>query len=216
MSEIIYLVYRVYSRKEREDPDQRSWFYGWSTSKNVIKAFKQQRDNKKYKIIKIDADERLEYDLFPNIENPDQMIDYVKLKTAANHEEIHFFTTLSELKEAEGRIQSRFHDLCSIPDMYILKMFMHLDRYYLDALELLGFKPKEVDVIYDTSDGRDNYNTLELVKDEIDDAYDGMAMSPPEDPERYKYVPGLLTISQVGDKLLYSMENFITALRDDL
>lgn len=213
MSKPVYAVFRIYSRKEREDPNERSIFYGWSSSKNVVNVFLQQRDPKKYQSVKMDPEEVY---CINDLMEPDTMIDFVKLRTAENHEEIHFYTTLREMQEAEVSIQERFHELCSIPDEYTLKMFLHLDPYYLKALELLGFRPKEVDAIYDTSDDRDNYNTLALAKDEIEEAYNGFAAYPPDDHERYQYPPGQMMLSNIGDKLIYSMENFVSALREDL
>lgn len=215
----IYIVSRVYSAKERPNRSQKYAFYGWSTDKNVVKAFLKQRSPKKYVSDKFDDDDPRITRLFPEIKEGfggESMIDYIKLKFASTREDVKFFTTLNESKEAEIKIQQRFHELCSIDDMDVLNMFMHLDRYYLDALEYIGFRPKEVDYIYDTSDPHDNYNTMELVKDEIDDAYQGYGISPSEGEWRYMNPPGLSVISQVADKLLYSMESFIWALRDDL
>lgn len=213
--DVIYVVYRVYSSDERPDPSDRSRFYGWSTSKSVVKALLEQRSSKKYKYREIDERDR---HYFPEIDDRLYMIDFAKLKSAKTREDIIFFTTLSEMKEAEIKIQERFHELSSMDNMDAVKAFMHIDRYYLDALEFIGFRPKQIDAIYDTSDPMDNYNTFELVSSEIEDAYDGAAMAPSEDDDFVGCMnpPGLMTISQIADKVLYSMENFVTALLEDL
>lgn len=218
MSKKIYVVIRVYSNDERS-PDERYAFYGWTFSKTILKAFMKQRDADKYAYREFQEDDDTLLRAFPEINDgprSDKMIDYVKLQMSSTKEEMYLFITLSELKEAELRIQKRFHDMASIEDMDILNLFLHLDRYYLDALEFLGFRPKEVDYIYDTSDPRDNYNTYELAESEIEDAYSGSGMGPEEEFTHYMNPPGLDSLSQISDKTLYSMENFITALRDEL
>ena len=53
MQDSKYLVFRIYSEKERSDKSAQSIYYGWSTHKSVIKAFFQQRSHKKYKAIKV-------------------------------------------------------------------------------------------------------------------------------------------------------------------
>lgn len=216
--DVVYAVFRVYSRKERNDPKERQVFYGWSNSKQVIKVFMKQRSPDKYRVVKLHGDDRDNYSFHPEEDELDSMIDFVKLKSAANHEEVLFFSTLRELREAEIKIQERFHEMCSIPDERLLTLYQHIDPYYLEALEVLGFRPKEIDMMYDTSDPRDNYNTLELVKDEIDNAYYGVTEMSYEEYRSATSgtVPGLSAISQIGDKILYSFENFVTALRDDL
>lgn len=211
-----YAVFRVYSSADMPDPSTRSVFFGWSDSKQVIKAFLEQRDKKKYKVIPLSDDDKRNYRFYPDIENRDAMIDYVRLRIAETHEEIHFFSTLKETHVAEVRIQERFHEMCSIPDEHLLRMFIHIDPYYMDALELLGYQPKEVDMMFDCADYHDECNSLSLAREEIDDAYAGMYDSPPDDCERYEYAPGLMALTRVGDKLLYSVENFVSALVEDL
>lgn len=214
----LYVVTRVYSDDDRA-PDERYSFYGWTFSKTILKAFLKQRDPKKYVYKEFHKDDEVLLKAFPEIDDgprSEKMIDYVKLQMASTKEEMYLFITLSELKEAELRIQKRFHDMASIDDMDILNLFMHLDKYYLDALEFLGFRPKEVDYIYDTSDSRDNYNTYDLAESEIEEAYAGAGLGPEEEFTHYTNPPGLNSLSQISDKTLYSMENFITALIDEL
>lgn len=217
----MYIVIRVFSKEERPDPTERSVFYGWCGDKHTVKAFMKQRSSDKYDYCKVDKEDPTIVRLFPELEDSNDsnntMIDYVRLKFASSGEEINFYSTMRELQEAEKKIQQRFHDMASIDNIEALKLFMHLDKYYLDALEFIGFRPSEVDLIYDSSDYRDGYNTLELVDAEIDEAYDGTICGPGESSfYRFMNPPGLSSISTVADKLYYSVENFVTALRDDL
>lgn len=219
MSRSIYIVYRIYSKDERPNMVDRSVFYGWSPSKDTIKAFFKQRDPKKYVYRKFDEDDDIMNKLFPEIEDGSYshlIIDYIKLKFASTGEEVCFFTTSFESKEAEIKIQKKFHDLASLEDKMALQIFMNLDPYYLDALELLGFKPKEVDYIYDSADAMNNYNTLDLVEQEINLAYEGADNVPKNEFNKYMSPPGLLTLSNIADKILYSMDNFVSVLIEDL
>ncbi len=219
MSKSIYIVYRIYTKEERPNMDDRSVFYGWSPSKDTIKAFLKQRNRKKYAYKKFDKDSDIMHKIFPEIEDgtfANLIIDYIKLKFASTKEEVCFFTTNSEMREAEAKIQKKFHNLTSLEDRTALQIFMNLDPYYLDALELLGFKPKEVDYIYDSADNVNNYNTLDLVEQEINLAYEDVDNIPSDELHRYMNPPGLLTLSNIADKILYSMDNFINVLREDL
>lgn len=216
----IYIVIRTFSKDERPSTTERSMIYGWSKDKNTIKAFIQQRDPKKYYYKKFNNEDldRLRsfvLDIEDEMDN-ENMIDFIKLKSAETKETIMFYSTAKEMQEAEKRIQQRFHDMCSIDDIEVLRLLMCIDRYYLDALELLGFRPKEVDYLLDSSDARDGYNTMELAESEIDDAYSGVYLPPSESFSKCMNPPGLSVLSHVGDKILYSLENFVTALRDDL
>lgn len=213
----IYIVSRVFSRKERPNPADRRVFYGWSDNKNTIKAFLKQRDPKKYECTKYDSEEFPENGIDGVIDNPTEcMIDYTKLKFSSNKQEIMFYTTMRELMEAEKRIQNRFHEMCSISDVQILKLYLSLDPYYLEALQLIGFIPEEVDELFDSADPSDDLNGIQRTLSEIETAYGGEVMPPSECPWKYMNPPGLGTISSIGSKILYSVENFVTALRDDL
>lgn len=213
----IYIVSRVFSKEERPDPSDRRVFYGWSNSKHTIKAFTKQRDPKKYEYKKYD-EEDFQKDILDEIVNnsTDTMIDYTKLKFASTKQEFRFYSTLRELKEAEIKIQNRFHDMCSITDIQVLKLYLSLDPYYLDALKLIGFIPKEVDEIFDSADPADDLNGMQQTLFEIESAYEGESMPPSEYPWKFMNPPGLGLISNISSKILYSVENFVTALRDEL
>ena len=216
-----YLVYRIYTNKERPDIENRSVFYGWTNSKKVIKVFLKQRNKNKYKVIKMN-DEEIIYNIpySDEIITPDSMIDFVKLRSAKTHEEIYFFTTLQEMKEAEIKIQKHFHDMSSIANIQgngnYLNMIFNLDDYYLNALIYIGYRPPELDILFPSSDERDNFSTMYDVEECIEEAYSGMVEHPPDTAERYQSVPGLITIEDVASKIIYSIESFIKVLKNDL
>ena len=96
-----YMVYRKYSKKERPSatPSERIVFYGWTRSKDIIKAFTTQRDKNKYKVVKVydddldrsgskDADYALDDEL---------AIDFIILPIASSKETVTLFVTSREL-----------------------------------------------------------------------------------------------------------------------
>ena len=89
-----YLIYRIYSAKERPEMNERSVFYGWTSSKKVAKAFLKQRDKNKYRAIKMNDEEIIQNIPYSDeIITVESMIDFVKLRSAKTHEDIYFFTT---------------------------------------------------------------------------------------------------------------------------
>lgn len=234
-----YIVYRIFTKKERPNNAERAVIYGWSDNKYVIQAFMGQRNNSKYKWFKVKipdvSDDNYEFTgmytcefkdekkiLIPTdyIDDPEYMIDYVNLKSAKSGETIKLFTTLKEEKEAEKNIQIYYHSLCSLSEIPgngdYLGMYRSLDPRYRRALEYIGYIPKEFDIMYDSCDPVDEYNTLNKTIDEINEAYDGAAVHPPETASRMLSPMGLMMISTDADKVLYSLENFIMAMRDNL
>lgn len=237
----VYLIYRVYSAKERKDVGQRTVFYGWTDYKSVKDAFIMQRDQKKYKAIKAYRSEMgSKYSMYMydtvNTRGEDafgdyihyleecmddrNMINYIKLWSANTNDEVPFFTTADELHEAEIRIQRLKEDLCSMETLegkrdarVYLEMIINLDPYYADALRYIGYRPKELDILFDSvgSEG-----TLEDVEMQIHAAYDGYAESPKENITEIPGLPGLSVLEDVSSRVIYSLENFIKVLKEDL
>lgn len=217
MSNWKYLVYRVYTRDERPNIDERASFYGWSNNKSMIKAFTSQRSKKKYKVLKVDQDE-IARRFSEEIDDEEAALDFVKIKSASTHEEIFFITTMNELKETEKRIQRMFIDQASLSGIdgkgNYLEMFMNLDDYYADALYYIGFRPPEVDILFPSADYHDDYSNITKIEELIDDAYEGKYQSPGE--VRDNRIPGLVAIEDVANKIYYSVESFVKVLKDDL
>lgn len=213
-----YIVYRVYSKKERPRADERLSYYGWSESKSVIKAFLQQRSPNKYKVYKINKE-----DITPSMDDINDsynMIDYIKLKSALTQEEFSLFMTMGEMKECEKRIQRMFIDQCALSNIEgngnYLEMFMNLDEYYADALFYIGFRPEEIDIMFPSSDYHDDYSNFTKIEEAIDDAYVGAYLHPEETYDKNKFIPGLYAMDDVSKMLYYSLESFIKVLIDDM
>lgn len=219
MKDTYYLVYRVYSQKERPKHlrRDRQLFYGWTQSKHVIKALFSQRDKSKYQVFKVD-DEQIAEEYSDNNLETDTMIDMIKLKSSLTKDEITFITTLNELREAETDIQRHFRELCELTphandSLVLMNLFVNLKSYYGDALDFIGFIPPEIDQMFvpveNTYDDSD-------VEDMVNDAYTSYYGYPYETLERSGTIPGLSIFPEVYMKIIYSIESFIKVLKEDL
>lgn len=215
-----YLVYRTYTKKERPGLSDRSRFYGWSSNKSVVKAFLEQRNPKKYTVIKMSKD-RIAETFSEEIDDVDAMIDMLKLKSVSTGEEIPLFMTLNEMRETEKKIQRMFDDTASLERIdgtgNYLQMFLNFDEYYADALFLIGCRPREIDIMFPSADYHDDYSSIMKVEEEIDNAYDRIYTSPSETyTSHYNKILGLSTLEDVCNKIYYSIESFVKVLKDDM
>lgn len=205
----IYLAYRIYENKDMSFKD--SVLIGWTKHKNVIKSFMAQRDKKKYNIYKVDKS-----DIKGKLEK-DNRIDALKIQSAKDGKEYLLFITPEELQEAENNIQymikqcMEFSRITNDNDIETyVDMYCNLLDEYLDALELIGYVPVEVESIgcdaYYEDDG-----SLESTLDQINIAYTKDNKS-----KVFNRPPGMNTIKAVSKLIIYSLESFIMALKDDM
>ena len=216
-----YLVYRVYSEKERPriPLNDRIVLYGWSSSKSIIKAFFEQRSKKKYKVKKV-----LEEDAYMHMGaelDPMYCIDYIDLKTSSTDETITLFMTKNELKEAQVAIHNYFSDLCRLVErdngkMHLLELYINIDDYYLDPLQYIGFKPPELDILFDSVEYRESDDPAYDIEGLINSAYDSAYDVPHETVYHDGLIPGFSTLPSISDKILYSAESFIKVLKNDM
>jgi len=205
-----YLIYRVYGKKERPDIKENAVIYGWTSSKKMLKAFLQQRDEKKYSIFKMDKDQIGE--IFHHNDLPEEkMLSILKVKSSSSGEKFALFITPSELQECEKKIQKLFDDLCSLQSvkcsnreqMYYLNLIIHLKKKYFDALEYIGYSPPELDILFPSAD------------DMNDRYYEGMDYKC-----GYKdfgnIVPGMTAVADTSRLIIYSLESFIRVMKEDL
>lgn len=219
--EKLYIVFRVYSKKERPDENAEPILYGWTWSKNVLEAFLSQRTREKYYVDKVEGELDRLVDGYYNDLDTDNMINFAKLKSTANKDEdIPLFMTANEMREAEKRIQRYFRELCSLSsikgDGDYVGMFMNLHEYFAEALELIGFRPPEISAMCPSADYRDDPGEIIGITELIDEAYDGATASPSEVYTNNTKLPGLSTLPDIASKMLYSIESFIKVLREDL
>lgn len=234
--DITYFIFRSYSEKERPNEENRYVYYGWSKHKIVVKAFLTQRNEKKYRVIKLTAKEIEEkedtiltsiiegFDLY----DPNFKLDYCKLKSAANKDiEVSLFSTADEMHNAEILIQRKMNKLGSLESINVpvgrekemLEMIMNLDDYYGSALFYIGFRPIEMDILFDSVDERDSYTKLTDIEWQIHEAYDGFNEFPVESDDYIPALegpPGINNLDDVSTKIIYSLESFISVLKEDL
>lgn len=219
-----YLIFRVYPKNDEEHRNNRTVLFGWTTSKDVLKAFMEQRDKRKYRSIKLSQSD-IEEKFSEDVTDAEKMIDIIKLKSSKTYEEIPFFSTPEELRETEIKIQRYFHELSSLSSIKgngyhvndYINMFYNLDDYYKSALEYLGFRPSEMDILFPSADVNDDYSNLSKVEDQIEGAYDRfMNNHSTEEVQQIESLPGLSAIDDVANKIIYSLESFIKILKDDL
>ncbi len=205
-----YVVFRVYSSKERPDLKDRSHVYGWTSSKKVLKAFLEQRDSKKYVVRKVPVDQLSNMLKRYDDETGELMIDVLKLTSTQTGEEFHIFMTEHEKDAVEKRIKRIFDELCSIDridgdiEQYV-DMVANLEDKYYDALFYLGYRPKEVEAKFDSHICEGNFT------------YEGM---PCEEYYREENLGESLRLSSstddVSTKIIFSLESFVKGMRDDL
>lgn len=209
-----YMVFRYHNGKD--GTDERAIFYGWTHSKVVLKAFFKQRDKEKYRVIKM-YDEDIAEKFSEDNTDDENKIDFIKLKSASSGDEIYFFMTHRELLDAEIMIQRYFSDLCSLselPDGNYINMFINLNDYYKDALYYIGYRPQEIDVLFPSADDMDNYNNIEYVEEQISDAYTQFYAF---DARPDVHAPfGGSVFDDDFRKVLYSLENFVRVLKNDM
>lgn len=216
MSNKYYLIYRAYTREERPDKSDRYVFYGWTRNKKMILAFLKQRSPKKYKISRIDKmDIEKAYGEMPS---EDLILDFVELTSAKTNEKVYLITTKLEMQEAEKKISRLCREMSSIssfaPDctMEVLELFLNLKDYYKEALYFIGFRPPEVDSLFDSADSRDNYSSTEALEESIEEEYGmpfdlGISVMTPITP---------FITEDYSKQVIYSFENFIKVLREDM
>lgn len=209
-----FLVFRVYSKKEREDPNTRSLFYGWSDSKSVLKCFFDQRDKKKYRVVKVDDDD-IAKNFDEDVIDDSTKIDFVKLKSATTLEEVCLFMTKNELIEAEIRIQRLFEDLSSLENKKYINMILNLKPKYAEALYYLGYRPPEIDIMFPSADDMDNYSNESETEYLLTTAYEELIMRDNYGGYAHK-VLGPDVLSDPFRRMIYSVESFIKVLRDDM
>ncbi|MCM1233262.1 MAG: hypothetical protein NC489_24355 [Ruminococcus flavefaciens] len=221
MADKRYLVYRLYTKKEREDPNQRTVLYGWTHSKSVLKAFLSQRDEKKYGYIRIEEEDIGKY-FDENVDDTDIMIDRIKLKSAKTGEEVVFFSTMNEVRQAEIDIQKYFRKLASFEsiegndaDIYV-KMIIHLDKFFASALFFLGYRPQDIDIMFPSADEHDDFSGYSADEQSINFAYNSISQYPREEYKSIDHPLGLDTMNAVSSKILYSIESFVRVLVNEL
>jgi hypothetical protein len=213
-----YIVYRM-------DPDGKGHAYGWTFNKKILKSFLSQRDPKKYKakrssyeeLAQLFSEQSNEHDVYDIKSN--FAIDWISLISNQTGEEVKLFMTEMEVNEVEKSIRKMFRDAsaldCIPGDKYKLEdyvmMVVNLKEKYMEALEQIGFRPKELDAIFDSIEETYLIDTTDFNRDtgayyeiSAEELYRGCRV---EDMNRF---------NRIFDKVVWSLESFIRVMKDDL
>jgi hypothetical protein len=181
----------------------------------------KQRDKKKY-FIKLISEEEMKLEknrltLVSLID--DNMINCLHLKSVSSKEDYKLFLTYNEMCEYEKRIQRLFYDLSSLSKiefkhkdrelLHFVNIFTSLQDNYLEALYLLGYRPYEVDSLYDSAVEEINNNEY------LDCIYDEYSDNDIEIRTTDK-LPGYLASNDIWIKIIYSLEGFIKVMKEEL
>ena len=218
MDEKCYLIFRIYPNEPNRDH-----VFGWTESKKIARAFIKQRSKDKYKIIKMTS-ERIAEVFSERIMESSNQIDYFKIKSAKTGDEIVFFTTMDEMIEAEKKIQKYFRELPHLIEHAdgrdeVVHLFVRLKSKYADALDFIGFRPSEVEAIYDRDDwiGDADEGSIEGICDNIEQAYVDKTIEEYRNGlDSNKHPLGLTASSDIYTKLIISLESFIMVLKEDM
>lgn len=208
MDNIYYIIYRIYKNRDEH-------YFGWTTDKNVLKGFIKQRSSKKYGFVRITEDE-IE-DKVPNTNgelSKSLMINYIKLRSSRTGEEFIIFSTMSELREYEVKTHEFVQLLTALDTIdesrisFYVNLVLNLKQKYYDSLNYIGYRPKEIEELYDSMKGEEYY-------ERIGDVYECMPCE-----EYYNMpldrMPGLSVLDDVSDKIIYSIESFIKIMKDHM
>lgn len=216
----VYVIFRRYSNKESIGHgahamsigsmfrDNITHLYGWTPSKATVKAFLGQRNRKKYIYSEIDS-ETLDMMLSTIRSRDDLMIRAAKFRSRQFDMDYQLFLTNEEEVMIRQRIRNMFTELSSLDSLWrednyngaltdFVNMIINLMPRYAWALHYIGYRPKEIDAIYDS------------VEDEYDEFY-----VPDTPPINITYhAPGESFDLITG--IIYSLESAIMVIRDDL
>jgi hypothetical protein len=192
-------VYRVHS-DEPSYSKENSRIYGWTVSKKVLKGFFKQRDRSKYYVHKTTGYEIGEF-YSHNDMSEKHMISLIKLKSNNTSNEFSLFMTAEELEESEVKIRRIFTDLSRVSNIdkskipTYVRMVLNLKEKYTDSLYFIGYRPPEIQSMFDSVDNENDLYSLSknnLLK--LD----------------------MLYSDDVFRLIIYSLESFIKVLKNDL
>ena len=208
-----YLIFRVYNG----DPE-RDRLYAWSRNKKLVKALLKQRDSSKYDVKKLER-EAVDY-YYPEgeLENGNQL-NWLQLKSSSTGETVAFLTTMDEMQNTEKKIQNKFKSIPSLVERadgssVVLELFHNLKDDWKNPLEFIGFRPIDLDYLFQSDDMIGCATSLDMIEGDIDDAYS--AYDDLKHKGAFKSIIGQSMLNDVSTKILYSLESFVKTLKEDL
>ena len=205
---IYYLIYR------QEDDTNNFTFHSWTSNKFIAKAFLTQRNPKKFRLIKV---RRNEFNKLSNqISDIEiRMIDYLKIASSKTGEFITLFISKEDLRETEIKIQRLFSSKCNFKlnfhkeeITYMANLYLNLKKEYIEALDIIGYHPEEISELFPNCNDWE-----EIAVDQIENIYSFLFNG--TNYEHTDYIPGILGLSTVASKIIYSLESIVKVMKDD-
>lgn len=188
-----YFIFRKYPAARVEWSE-----FGWTANKFLAKAFMMQRDRDKYRVVKAD-EYKLARNFGENQRDYAEELKMIKVRSTSGPGEYSVVTTDNELNEARAHILDMLRDLSALShpgeefDPMLLGAFMCLGDPYKEALDYIGFQPKEMAAMYQGDDE---------------------SIYPEEEMRKYYGVGSMVNIPDY-EKCLYSLEGLIAGLKED-
>lgn len=155
-----YIIYRAYSIDERPDDtiDERNILFAWTNDKHLLKMFMQQRNPEKYRINRCHREDLERY--YSDIDTKDMKLDLLPLRSKSTDGFIYIISTKKELDEFQGKVRELMDNLSSLEVIKgggnYLDMIYNLEEKYSDALNFLGYTPREFQAFF--TSGFDSYS----------------------------------------------------------
>jgi len=197
--------------------------YGWCEIKEIGKAFMKQRTRGKYRMVKMTSEDLARYFSDSGMDISNQ-IDRYMIDSVHSSEPIAFFSTADEMKETEVNIQRYFRELPKLIERAegrpeVINLFIHLKDKYAYALDYLGFRPPEVEALYDRDDwvGDADETSIEGIVDAVENAYtEKMIEEYKSGRSENRYPAGLDSLRDEYSKMILTLESFVIVLKEEL
>jgi len=173
MKERVYVVLKRQPRFRGEAKESPA-IYAWTSSKATLKAYLQQRDVKKYTFLEMDYENFKDEIGWSGYSLEELMIDSVLLPSKRSSKDVLLFTNREEWYRIQEAVRNLFTKAAALEAYYpadrltrVIDLITNLKTRYADALYFLGYRPKELDAVYDSVgyDYYDDYIASTLVGD---------------------------------------------------
>lgn len=203
-----YIIYRMF-------PDGKGKAYGWTFDKKILKSFLKQRSAKKYKAITSTYDEITS--LFSEQVDGAALygIDWLELTSNRTGETVKLFLTENEKIVAEKAIKRLLKDTCALDRINgeiedYVDMVRWLKEKYFDALDLIGYHPKELEALFDSIE---DYSSMTTAFNRETGAY--YEITPDEFYQMHNVSSGD-AYDHAFNQIIWSLESFIRVMKEEL
>ena len=203
------MIFRTY-------PDRESRIFAWTMSKDALKLFRKQRDQSKYRIMKLYIDDKEEFDDIHN----GNMLDFLILKSVIDKKPIKFLTTDLEVQQYEKDLQKYFLKLPALVQRAggkttLLQLFMNLKEEYKEALDFIGYRPEELTDLFDDEEYSRCGTKSQWIEGDIESEYIDKYDSEARFGGHIIKPVGQNAFNDVFSKIIYSAESFVKMRKED-